>query len=242
MKTNKILLSLFVFTFVLALNAFAQKDMYKDWDTERWQKEMAALKAKKEALLAEKASLTSAIEDLKKTTPDQVDKCNNEILALVGATKADVDAFRRKVNELDSKIKGRVQTKADRQAELDELKKNKISALPEFFDKVHNEMQNALNNWIEEKPEKTYTVVKGDHLWKISGKKDIFSNSWAWPKLYETNKDVIGKNPNLIYPKQTYTIPELTDDEVAKYDKMRRVWKAMQAKKAKEEAAAGQTK
>jgi len=42
--------------------------------------------------------------------------------------------------------------KVDRQADLDALKMNKISALPEFFDKVHNKMQKALDEWIDAPP------------------------------------------------------------------------------------------
>ena len=49
------------------------------------------------------------------------------------------------VTELDGKISRKEGTKADRQKDLDALKANKISALPEFFDKVHNQMQAALD-------------------------------------------------------------------------------------------------
>jgi nucleoid-associated protein YgaU len=48
-------------------------------------------------------------------------------------------------------------------------------------------------------------VVKGDSLSKIA--KQFYGNANQWKRIYEANKDVI-KNPDLIYPGQTFTIPE----------------------------------
>jgi nucleoid-associated protein YgaU len=50
----------------------------------------------------------------------------------------------------------------------------------------------------------TYTVVKGDTLSKIA--KHFYGNATQWKRIYEANKDVI-KNPDLIYPGQTFKIP-----------------------------------
>jgi len=52
---------------------------------------------------------------------------------------------------------------------------------------------------------RTYTVVKGDSLSKIA--KQFYGNANQWKRIYEANKDVI-KNPDLIYPGQTFKIPE----------------------------------
>lgn len=52
---------------------------------------------------------------------------------------------------------------------------------------------------------KTYTVKKGDCLWTIA--KKFYGSGADYTKIYEANKDTIGKNPNLIYPGQTFTIP-----------------------------------
>lgn len=52
---------------------------------------------------------------------------------------------------------------------------------------------------------KTYTVKKGDSLWLIS--KKFYGSGESWKKIYEANKNVIGKNPNLIYPGQKLVIP-----------------------------------
>ena len=51
---------------------------------------------------------------------------------------------------------------------------------------------------------KTYTVQKGDTLWKIA--KQFYGNGSRHPKIVSANSDKI-KNPNLIYPGQTFSIP-----------------------------------
>lgn len=52
---------------------------------------------------------------------------------------------------------------------------------------------------------RTYTVVKGDSLSKIA--KHFYGKAGEWHKIYEANKAEI-KNPDLIYPGQTFTIPD----------------------------------
>lgn len=51
---------------------------------------------------------------------------------------------------------------------------------------------------------KSYTVVKGDSLSKIA--KRFYGDAQQWQKIYEANRDQI-KNPDLIYPGQTFRIP-----------------------------------
>lgn len=54
---------------------------------------------------------------------------------------------------------------------------------------------------------KSYTVVRGDSLWKIAAKPSIYGKGADWPRIYNANKGVIGKNPNLIYAGQKLVIP-----------------------------------
>ena len=51
----------------------------------------------------------------------------------------------------------------------------------------------------------TYTVQPGDCLWKIAAA--YLGSGSSWSEIYNANKDVIGGNPNLIYPGQVLTIP-----------------------------------
>ena len=52
--------------------------------------------------------------------------------------------------------------------------------------------------------ERTYTVVAGDTLSKIA--KREYGDASKWHQIYEANRDTI-KNPDLIYPGQTFKIP-----------------------------------
>jgi len=59
----------------------------------------------------------------------------------------------------------------------------------------------------EELPETptTYTVVRGDSLWKIS--KKFYGTGSKWRTIYNANRSLIGGNPNLIHPGQVLKIP-----------------------------------
>ncbi len=55
-----------------------------------------------------------------------------------------------------------------------------------------------------EDAKRTYTVKKGDCLWKIA--KQYYGNGASWGKIYDANTGKIA-NPNLIYPGQIFVIP-----------------------------------
>ena len=224
MKLTKSLVYFLSVLFLLSLSSFAQDD--KEMTEDEWQAEMTRLTGQKQSLESEIKTLNSDIENLTTVRNGLQDPeaCIDELYALVGATRKDVDNFRNAVNELDGKIKRKESPKADRQADLNALKMNKISALPEFFDKVHNKMQQALDEWIDAPPVISYNVVKGDCLWNIAKKKEHYGNGFAWPVIYKANRDKI-KNPDLIYPAQVFSIPPLTQDEKAKYEKLRANYK-----------------
>ncbi|MEI7812560.1 MAG: LysM peptidoglycan-binding domain-containing protein [Ignavibacteria bacterium] len=220
MKIVKSLTGMITVLLFLSVSAFAQEKM----TIEEWQNAMNGLNGQKTALTKERDELQAEINGFKAVSVQSIDDCLNDIYSSVGATKNDLDNFRRIVGELNGKIMRKEVPKAERQAELDALKKNKISALPEFFDKVHNQIQRSLDAWNDIAPEKNYTVVRGDCLWNIAKKKDVYSNAFAWPKIYQANRDQI-KNPDLIFPKQNFKIPNLTEDEKTQYDKMRKNYK-----------------
>jgi nucleoid-associated protein YgaU len=60
---------------------------------------------------------------------------------------------------------------------------------------------------------KKYTVKKGDTLWAIAGKSEIYSDSFEWPILYKANRDLI-QDPDLIYANQVLAVKEdISPDE-----------------------------
>ena len=64
----------------------------------------------------------------------------------------------------------------------------------------------------------TYVVQIGDSLWRIAERILLARNQGRvtsadigrfWPSIYETNRGLIGDNPNLIFPGQMLEIPEV---------------------------------
>lgn len=50
-----------------------------------------------------------------------------------------------------------------------------------------------------------YTTVKGDHLWSIAVR--AYGDGYAWTKIYNANKKVIGKNPSILYSGVELSLP-----------------------------------
>lgn len=71
--------------------------------------------------------------------------------------------------------------------------------------KASVESQRETTNSPAPSSSQTYTVVKGDCLWNIA--KKFYGNGSKYTVIYNANKNVIGGNPNLIYPGQVLTIP-----------------------------------
>lgn len=55
----------------------------------------------------------------------------------------------------------------------------------------------------------TYQVVKGDNLWDIAAKANIFGDPWKWVIIYQHNKQVLvdPDNPDLIHPGMIFQFP-----------------------------------
>lgn len=49
-----------------------------------------------------------------------------------------------------------------------------------------------------------YVVKRGDCIWNIS--KKIYGHGIPWVVIYNDNKKIIGKNPDMIYPNQSFVI------------------------------------
>ncbi len=222
MKYYKQVLSLLALLVFFSTAVLAQEEI----TTDEWEAEIARLSTEKADLTKELESLQADVNKLvkKKNSLQKIDECNNEMYALVGADADQVADYSSKVNALMADISAKKAEKADRQAELDKLKTSKLSALPAFYSLVHGKLQKMLDAWVEAPKDIQYEVVRGDHLWGIAKKKDHYGNGHAWPMIYNANRDQI-KNPDLIYPKQVLTVPHLSDEETAKYNKIKENYK-----------------
>ena len=87
----------------------------------------------------------------------------------------------------------------------------------------------------------TYSVVKGDSLWRIAGKSSVYGNPYQWPLIYKANADKI-KHADLIYPKQDLDVnknPVQSDvDAAVNYAKHRGAWRGHKADKKDKKFAA----
>lgn len=191
--------------------AFSQEKMSMDEYRAQladWQKREADAKAAIAALEADIA----ALKDQMSQADADIAACWDEIYAMVGSDKAGIDAFTAEVRKVENKVNGLAalspeelfRSKAELAAaeeELAKLKANKIAALSPVHDKIaaieatiaqlHNKMPKAVYD--------DYIVMRGDYLWKIAGKSDIYGDPYQWMRIYSCNKDMI-KNPDLIYP------------------------------------------
>lgn len=51
----------------------------------------------------------------------------------------------------------------------------------------------------------SYEVVKGDNLWNVAV--GAYGDGYAWTRIYQANKDLIGKNPGILRAGIKLTIP-----------------------------------
>ncbi len=257
MKLHKLFLIFFMALGLSMMNAnlFAQDDdddddddqqqqQMEEMDEEEWQRQMDELNAEKSNLSSKLTALNSEIDGLKSSSAakdKELEKCENDLYAMVGTTKSGVADFRKKFEETEKKVNGKVGTCEDaKKMYFDDISKDKARCLPEFADRYAS-MKRKLDAWCGEKaPESGYTVVKGDCLWKISKMK--YGSPYYWPAIWDANKDGVVNadklrnrrhkkitNPNLIYPGQVLRIPALTDAQKKeaemkskKYRKVRR--------------------
>jgi len=226
MKSYKLIASILSLLLLLSVSTFAQEE--KEMTQEEYQLEMNSLIQRRVELTKDVNELKSQIEALKQkqASLESVEDSQRELYVLVGATDASIARYRSDLAALKGKIQRQEGSYEDALLALENLQKDKISALPEFNDEVFGQLQRSLSAWkVEEvSQEVVYTVKKGDYLWKIAKKSEFYGNGFAWPVIYNANRDQI-KNPDLIYPKQDFKIPNLSEEEKAKYDKAKANYK-----------------
>jgi len=195
---------------------FSQQKMKMD----EYKAQLAQTQKQETDATAKIASLTAENESLKKQIAETQAKIDAEwaaIYAAVGTDKAGVDAYRADLNDVGAKIDALMAMSPEDllknkdeitalEKRLAELKASKISNLSEMQDKIAALEANmaALRTKLEGINDR-YTVVRGDYLWKIAKKPDIYNDPYQWIRIFCVNRDKI-KNADLIYPEQVLTI------------------------------------
>lgn len=136
-------------------------------------------------------------------------KAANEEAKAAGAEWRDTDAL---IQEAEAALAAGDTGKAIQLAE--QARRQAENALAQMQDK-----QNMMSS--------QYTVMRGDSLWAISGKSEVYGNPYQWPLIYKANRDKI-KDADLIYPGQEFDIdqsPSMTDvDAAVMHAKTRGAW------------------
>jgi nucleoid-associated protein YgaU len=255
----KILLLIILITFTLG-STFAQQmppaskpdvELTKDEAVLRiksWIEKVNELENKLKQLQESKTALEAEIEQAKRDLKD----CQDALLALLGTNEADLEAFRQKLGQVAGQVREMQKLSndelADRRSEveaiendLNSLRKEKNSLLPEFYNKIIA-LAKDFKGLYREKKVTTYTVgtwaENKDCLWNIAGKQEIYNDPNLWPKIWQANTDQI-RNPDVIFPGQLLTLP-LNAPKNAEELKAERKYYRMKKEAASEEATTGE--
>lgn len=160
------------------------------------------------------ASLNSQIQEV----DSQIKSTWAQIYQEIGVTEADVNAYRDQLSDLEGQLnalgalspeelfKRRKEIDAIEE-QLNGLKMNRIGVLTEMRNKIAG-IEGKIAQLRAKMPKgmwDEYTVNRGDYLWRISRKPDIYGEGIQWMRIYSFNKDQI-KDPDLIYPEQIFRI------------------------------------
>jgi hypothetical protein len=203
------------------LPAVAQEKMTKD----EWQAQMSSTTQRIADLKKEGAGLDSqkvALQAQSTKADADVKACEDALYAMLGVTRADVEAFDKELNDMEKRV-GELQRMTDAELvgykdeisrmndRLKEMAGSKIAMIPRYGDRVHALQDKVAALMQSLQKEKTYTVGTWsrdrDCLWNIARKKDIYDNAWMWPKIWQGNRDLI-KDPDIIKHRWVLKIPE----------------------------------
>ena len=195
--------------------AFAQEEMTMDEynaQLQQWaQREQAAQAeiANCDAQIAStRAEISQAESDIRSTWA--------EIYREIGTTEAEVNAYRRELEDLDRQLNALGALSPEelfkRRKELDaieeavnEKKESRIYTLTEMRNRIAG-LEGKIAQLRAKMPKgmyDEYTVMHGDYLWRISGKS--YGDPMQWIRIYSFNTDQI-QDPDLVYPDQIFKI------------------------------------
>ncbi len=204
----------------------AQQKMTK----EEWQNQITQNTKTRDGLKTQLGGLNKDIDSLKaynigmdgklKASADQLNATTGAFAASVAGLNAKIDAL---TNLSDADLYARKGEIDELQKAKDELLAQKISGMKRFA-AGNAALQSKIDALkarvaVAKDANKIYTVgtwaKNRDCLWNIAKKKDIYANPFAWPKIWQGNRDQI-KDPDIIKKGQKLKIPAdatLTDAE-----------------------------
>ena len=213
----------FCLMLLFSFSSFAQEKM----TMEDYNLKLAEYQKREADAKAELAKCEADIETVNQQitqTDEAIATAWKEIYALLDTDEEGVKAFRSTLNDLEAEVDALASLSPEelfkRRAEIDQLeeklneyKGSKIALLSEMQDKLATiEGKTAqLRASLPKADYDEYAVVKGDYLWKIAGKPDIYADPYQWMRIYTYNRDQI-KDPDLIYADQLFKIQRSAAD------------------------------
>ena len=222
----KNMIKVLLISLVALTSAHAEEEM----TYEIWQQEIASHKQREDDASAKIAVLEKEVADLKSQIAgvrSQIADKWAEMLAFVGVTQEEYDAFVAGLNDLISQVRGYESTYADdfagwgkalkgSEKDLKVSKAHKIAIFPRLdskfaeADRAIADSYQALKLAKEANGSNSYTVrlipERRDCLWRIAENVEVYGDAFKWPSIYSANKDQI-KDPDLIFPGQVFQIP-----------------------------------
>ena len=189
---------------------------------EEYQAQLADYTQREETGKQEIADLDAQIASLQrqlKALDAEISSIESETLRLAGASAAEIRAYAKRLDALIAQLEGLMALSPEdlfqRRSELQdiadqlaELKASKMAALPEMAAKM-GRIKQLLASLEGRRPRQltvTYQIQRGDNLWNISKKEEIYADPYMWPRIYRANRDQIS-DPDLIYPEKVLNIP-----------------------------------
>lgn len=223
MNMSKLVLIVISVALLVAMNsAFAQSYNYEEMEMEEYEALLAEWQGRLDAAqvgINEEDNLINDLQAQLDDTQAQIDAEWGEIYAALGSSKAEDEQFNSELDALRSDASAFLNMSPEeiysRQDELQALKDrlatfqgNNLAFLTANETKLNNIESMILQAEEKGKPAEpdTYTVMRGDYLWKIASKSEIYSDPYAWSRIYTSNTDQI-KDANLIYVDQVFRIP-----------------------------------
>jgi nucleoid-associated protein YgaU len=220
-KLSVIMLAFFlVFTLKVSYAQIVEPSVPEDMDEDQWEAQINEFTAKK-------TELTLKLSDLQKETDALLATSNLKDAELRSAEdafwnelggKTGYSTFKNDLERLEKLCRNKEGSKDDAMKVFDALNSTRMKCHPEFFARF-KAVKQCLEGWNNSVPE--YTVLKGDYLFVIAARKDIYNNHHMWPVIWEANENGVLsaprgipktiRNPHLIYPGQVLKIPQMSE-------------------------------